>query len=496
MPFEYLFWRSAVLRTFVSWLAVGFLTVAVGADGFHAAGVPAPMHKVLIADPDPAHRPAAGFDVAEAAVPIQLSAATSQPAPAQVTTPLADHEVWGFAPYWFLGGGSSSYDFSGFTTIVYFGVDVNGDGSADHTSNGWIGYQSQDLVDLINKVHAAGGRVVLTAKNFDDVALRQLSTDPNAQKQLTATLIQLVQDKSMDGVNFDFEGTGGDDRAAFVSMIAGQSAALRQANPKWQISIDTYASSATDAGGFFDVVGLAPSVDAVFVMAYDMQHESQASPTAPLADYAPNDQQVIFNYQNTIAPSKVILGIPFYGYEWPTTDGGAKATTTGAHTARTVADFMGSGQPQYWDSSADVPWTSYQDTAGGWREGFFENPASVAMKAQAAGSAGLRGVGAWALGFEGNNAAFKNALHGQSAGGHGSAGPAHGAGQTPSPSPSASPTPSPSGAPSPSPSPQPTPSPSPNPVPSPQPLPSPSPVPSPTPVPSPKPLPSVLPSLP
>ena len=44
------------------------------------------------------------------------------------------------------------------------------------------------------------------------------------------------------------------------------------------MTMDTYASAAGDPTGFYDIAGLAPSVDAFFVMAYDMNNKDDAVP--------------------------------------------------------------------------------------------------------------------------------------------------------------------------------------------------------------------------
>ena len=79
--------------------------------------------------------------------------------------PLASHEVFGFAPYWTLPA-ESGFDVNGLTTLAYFSVGVNGDGTLDESGAGWNGYESQDFVNLVTRAHAAGDRVVLTVNCF------------------------------------------------------------------------------------------------------------------------------------------------------------------------------------------------------------------------------------------------------------------------------------------------------------------------------------------
>ena len=67
--------------------------------------------------------------------------------------PLQSHEIFGYAPYWTLPQ-SSGFDVSDLTTLAYFSVDANPDGTLDESGSGWNGYESQDLVNLVNRSHA------------------------------------------------------------------------------------------------------------------------------------------------------------------------------------------------------------------------------------------------------------------------------------------------------------------------------------------------------
>jgi len=48
-------------------------------------------------------------------------------------TNLLRREVFGFLPYWELG---STLDYNSLSTIAYFGIDLNTDGTLDKTGNG------------------------------------------------------------------------------------------------------------------------------------------------------------------------------------------------------------------------------------------------------------------------------------------------------------------------------------------------------------------------
>ena len=376
----------------------------------------ASAHTVVIPDPTPQALPNVSVAAAGLLPPAPLPAAVTAPAPAPPelsTAVLKPHEVFGFAPYWTLAT-SSGFDLTDLTTVAYFGVDAAGDGSLIQSDPGWNGYQSQALADLISRAHAAGDRVVLSVECFDQPSLDRLTRDPAAQAKLADNLIAATAAKAMDGLNIDFEGLGSSDRAGMVGLIRYLSSRVRAANQHWQLTVDTYAGSATDSNGFFDVASMAPAVDAFFVMAYDMYQSGVASPTAPLQGPGASDESAVEAYASVVPASKVILGVPFYGYQWQTSSNGPRAQATSGPVPISYGQLLSASLPIYWDAQGQVPWTAYQDGQQQWHEVYFDDPQSVALKAQAADYAHLLGVGIWALGMDGNDPAMMSALLGHS----------------------------------------------------------------------------------
>ncbi len=346
-----------------------------------------------------------------------LPPATAPPAPAPPSLAgapaLRPHEIFGFAPYWTLPI-SSGFNLAGLTTLAYFSVGVGGDATVQESGPGWVGYQSQALADLVTRAHGAGDRVVLTASCFSPSALDKMAADPTAGARLGASLAQLVAAKNLDGVNLDFEGRGDKDQAGLDTLVAAVSSAMHQADPHGQVTMDTYASSAGDPAGFYDIAGLAPSVDAFFVMAYDMNDRKTPSPTAPLIGAGFTDLDAVQQYSAVVPPSKVILGVPYYGYDWPTAGPGLGDPATGPATPLSYAQITANGGPVYWDPATQSAWTSYQ-VGTQWHQTFFDDPTSLALKAQLADSYHIAGVGIWALGMEGNTPTMQAALAGNAA---------------------------------------------------------------------------------
>jgi hypothetical protein len=343
-----------------------------------------------------------------------LPAATTAPvaAPADLASapPLRPHEVFGFAPYWTLPS-SAGFDVQGLTTLAYFSVGVNPDGTLLQSGPGWNGYESQSLADLITRAHAADDRVVLTVTDFSQASLNALTSSPTAASTLASALVSAVAAKNLDGVNLDLEGEGSADQAGLTRLVGTVSSALHQANPHYQVTMDTYASSATDTGGFYNVSALAPLVDAFFVMEYSPNYSASASASSPLTSGLFSDQTTVDEYASAVPSSKVILGLPYFGIDWPTTNGTLTATATGPATDVALGQTLTSGNPLYWDPVTQSGWTSYQ-VGNQWHETFFEDPTSLYDASQLAKFCNFAGVGIWALGMDNNDANNLAALDG------------------------------------------------------------------------------------
>ncbi|HEX3332752.1 MAG TPA: glycosyl hydrolase family 18 protein [Acidimicrobiales bacterium] len=415
---------------FLAMLTFGFL-VGVAPSGSQATGAHGGDHaarhhhgRAAAATFTDAHGNAGFRQLGASAAGLKLAPATAAPAAAPAALvaqpPLASRENFAFAPYWTLPQ-SGGFSITGLSTLAYFSIDVNANGTLDESGPGWTGFQSQDLANLITRAHAAGERVVLTVTDFDQGSLDAITSSSTAGGTLAATLIPLLQQKSLDGVNFDFEGEGSGDQAGLTNLVGAVSTALRAADPHWQITMDTYASSAGDSSGFYNIAALGQYVDAFFVMDYELNLQGSPSAASPLTSTEFSSLTTLQQYTSAVPASKVILGLPFFGIDWPTDNGTMAANAAGG--ANDIPDSQAAANgPQYWDPVTDTSWTSYQ-VGGQWHESYYEGEYGLYLAAQMATRYGARGVGIWALGMESDGPQLIAALDGISPGGPPGAGP-------------------------------------------------------------------------
>ncbi len=346
-----------------------------------------------------------------------LARSAAAPAPQALTL-----EVFGFATYYMLSS-YPSWDFSLLSTIAYFSLDVNSDGNFNRGTPGWTGWNSQALVDIINQAHAAGNRVVLVIKAFDNATINAIVTSPTATQTAIDATMDAIAAKQLDGVNVDFEGASSPlypgIQQGFTNFMTELSTQIHERWPEAFVTADTYSGSASWDGGIFNIGALDPVVDAFFVMTYDMglaNDSSHALPNAPMNGWTWNVTTSMAQYLTKTSPWKVILGVPYYGYKWSTTSNQPYAAVRSGATARSYAgileDFGCASVTRAWDSTAESPWAWWFSPASGdpcganfnsWRELYYDDATSLGLKYDVVNANDLAGTGMWALGYDGSS---------------------------------------------------------------------------------------------
>ncbi len=348
----------------------------------------------------------------------------------QATSPLR-REVFGFALASSLADptfGYPSWNFSLLSTVAFFGLHVNDDGTIAN-DQGLTEWNSSDLTNLLSAAHAKGARVVLTVikQDFASGTPSMCAALANRATTVGQTIAQVTA-KGVDGLNIDYEGLNGTcpNGQTARSMMTDFAARLRAALPAGSyLSVDTYASSATDPLGFFDVPGLNAYVDSFFVMAYDLEYSNYSrsppsctsfclGPTAPLSGYYYNDTTTASQYMSVVGASKTILGVPYYGRKSCVGSVTPNAIPTGAVTADTYLnasteasspevqagsyathrDANDPGGQERWD-------TWYNTTLSCTREMYWDDTTSLGLKYDLVNQDGLRGVGIFNLNYGG-----------------------------------------------------------------------------------------------
>ena len=317
-------------------------------------------------------------------------------------------EVFGYLPYW----AYNNYPFLNYsllTTIAYFGVDVNEYGNITNIHD-W------PAAGLINQAHSQGVRVVLTVILFNSSQIAGLLNDPSRRSNLISNLLTEVQNANADGVTIDFEGVPGSQRQNLTTFMTELSTAFHNAIPGSFVTIFT---PAVDWSSAFDYLNLSLVTDGLIMQGYDFHWSTAptAGPVAPLTggptwgtycvSYTVNDY-LLKTMQNE---GKLILSVPFYGFEWETSSSALGATTLGSGTTLLYSTAY-TNTLQYgrlWDQESQTPYYMYNST-GQWNQGWYDDSLSLALKFNLVNLENLKGIAIWALSYDGQRQELQAAI--------------------------------------------------------------------------------------
>jgi spore germination protein YaaH len=375
-------------------IAVLLLAGAIGAFGQPAATLGPTDWRSPHRDALEAHRgtpvtPALIGDGTRPTVPLRPASKTA------ATRPV----VFGFLPFWVDQMYYHQIDWELLSHLAVFSVEVSPDGRIAN-DRGW------PWTALVDTAHAHGVRVILTATLFGDSDVASLIRDEENTQRFFEAIRDEMRRGNADGLTIDFEGPGANGWPSQIAdFMARLTDYLHREIPGSEIS---FAAPPVDWGGRWDMEAIAASCDYLFIMGYAWtgSWSGASGPNAPLTGPGRTLTTTVtddrdFGAVTRSHPEKLILGVPYYGCSWRTSDGAARAPT------RTFLDYPEFWESMYgveshgalWDDVSSTPWYRYQ-RSGSWYQVWHEDATSLGLKFDLALEHGLRGVGMWALGYE------------------------------------------------------------------------------------------------
>jgi GH18 family chitinase len=194
-------------------------------------------------------------------------------------------------------------------------------------------------------------------------------------------------------------------RTNLVKFITRAVTMIKAELPASEISM---ATPAVDWSGSWDLKALSELCDYLIIMGYDYywSGSTTAGPVAPLETENYNVSKTVNTYITAgINPQKLLLGVPWYGYDWPVVSSARKATATGSASSRiySAAKPLATTNGSTFDQLTKVPWVKYT-SASLWRQLWYDDSVSLSLKNELVNTKNLGGIGIWALSYEGGNA--------------------------------------------------------------------------------------------
>lgn len=235
-----------------------------------------------------------------------------------------------------------------------------------------------------------------TGGNFSPDLARSVLANAAVRERTIDSFIAAIRAGDLVGSMVDFENMYPEDRNLYTAFIGELTARLRPLGLVAAIAVAPKWADFPNAPwvGAFDYAALGAEVDFMFIMTYEWGWVGgPPQPVAPVNLV----RRVIAYATSLVSPSRIMQGLPLYGYDWPLPDSPETlASTVDPQQAISLAARYGaviSFMPV-----AETPTFNYTDAAGQAHVVYFEDARSVRAKYQVTRDFNLMGAGYWQLG--------------------------------------------------------------------------------------------------
>lgn len=338
------------------------------------------------------------------------------------TKTVTKKEVVGFLPFWLANKVQGDYSKS-ITTLNYFNLTIDSDGTIlkrtkpGESDPGWHALMGGSFDSLLDSARQNGLKLSLTVFNSDDDSIEKLIADPvvNAQN-LTNEVVPIMQQFGFTDLNLDVEKVSDaspESRLRFAQFVAEIKRGL-DAQKAGTLTIDISPIAFVKDKNIVDPKEIISSVDYVVLMAYDF-HNPGSLVTGPVSPETGagivsefDTETAVLRALTMMPPSKLILGIPLYGYQWESINRAPRSATipgssiiTSNLKAESFVESCASCSATF-DTTDKEEYVIYKDQeTGTYHQLFYPDIKSTQAKVDYAKSNNLGGIAVWALGYEG-----------------------------------------------------------------------------------------------
>ncbi|KAK3088727.1 hypothetical protein FSP39_023057 [Pinctada imbricata] len=273
-----------------------------------------------------------------------------------------------------------------------------------------VGYVSHDLMCY---AHRYGARAVLIG-NFPTSNL----TNIDARRMWVKEQLQKTQSNFLDGINIDYEDAIPKDdinvRDGYTQLVSETYETFKNANKNYQVTVDVAWSPSGIDKRFYDYIALSAVTDFLFVMSYDEQSQIHGDCVAGANSGYYKTFKGLEDYLTLPVPrSKLVLGIPWYGYVYPcimiSEDGRTCKIRQVPFRGVNCSDAAGkeynfsfikqtllnhSTTGRRWDTDTMSPYFDFNYDNITYQV-WYDDPESLSLKYKLAVMSKLRGVGMW-----------------------------------------------------------------------------------------------------
>jgi chitinase len=331
----------------------------------------------------------------------------------------------------------SKVDFTTVTHVVHFCLLADADGSIDSADNGLT---PSVCASLVQTVHKGGAKALICVGGANSETGFQGATTPANLPGFVVNLVTFMATNHYDGVDIDWEPLASSDAPQYVNFIKALRLGLNGLSPSNLLTVAApaypeYGDSPTAEYAMFAT--LQDDFDQINVMTYDLSGPydgwvtwfnspifdgGYTFPSSP-GELVPSVNAAALNFTSGgVAPGKLGIGLPFYGYVWtggpgvtqPRQGWTTNAPTFSAQTYETIVNSYYQSNRYHWDTVAQAAYLSVTNTTAT-NDMFisYDDAHACQVKVSDARNLGLGGVMIWELSqdYSAGHAPLLDALH-------------------------------------------------------------------------------------
>lgn len=228
--------------------------------------------------------------------------------------------------------------------------------------------------------------------------------------------LEAVQTQFADGINIDIEGAtqNGTNQSAWLGqLVEVANSAFKMANKNYQVTFDVAWSPKCIDGRCYNYASIAAATDFVVIMAYDERSQIFGACTASANSALPTTARGVQDFLDLgIPPDKLVLGLPWYGYDYPClslTDDSVCTIPKVPFRGVNCSDAAGTQRPYtdirdlirtatafvQWNASLQSPFFNYKTHSSEQHQVWFDNTESLSLKYAWAAQNQLKGLAFW-----------------------------------------------------------------------------------------------------
>jgi spore germination protein len=224
-------------------------------------------------------------------------------------------------------------------------------------------------------------------------------TNPTTRSRHVQAIVDEVVTYGYDGIDIDYESLPSGLREEYTAFMIELADGLHAQGKLLTVAVHAKDCDRCGLGGFQDWAAIGQVVDRLRIMTYDYHWRGGGpGPVSPVYWV-----ERVGTYAKTVVdPAKVVIGVPFYGYNWPN-DGSAPARGQTWEMIEDIIQTYGLNVnvlERNESGAVQENWITYTSRESGRRTVWFSTASGLDAKLRLVQDLDLAGIAIWRLGGE------------------------------------------------------------------------------------------------